>query len=99
MNSNHRANSLNNQLPHRRRRAAYLLGMGPIPPPTKQEIAVALFNRLLDEPQAEGLEVPEESTRGDNIHLPPLHNHYPMLPPVINGTYVFLIFMCHFFTS
>ena len=28
--------------------AAYLLGMGPMPPPTQQEIAVATANYLLD---------------------------------------------------
>ena len=30
--------------------AAYLLGMGPMPPPTQEEIAVATANYLLDNP-------------------------------------------------
>ncbi len=30
--------------------AAYLLGMGPMPPPTQQEIAVAAANYMLDNP-------------------------------------------------
>lgn len=34
--------------------AAYLLNMGPMPPPTQQEIAVATMNHLLDNPSSPG---------------------------------------------
>ena len=32
--------------------AAYLLGMAPMPPPRPQDIAVAMANRMLDNPDA-----------------------------------------------
>jgi hypothetical protein len=34
--------------------AAYLLGMGPMPPPTQQELAVATANHMLDNVLAPG---------------------------------------------
>ena len=71
MNHNHRKNPL----PRNRRpteRVAYLLGMGPIPPPTTQEMAVAALNRLLDEV--------------DDVNPQP-HNHPRIVPAVVNSTF------------
>ena len=79
MNHNHRKNPL----PRNRRpteRVAYLLGMGPIPPPTTQEMAVAALNRLLDEV--------------DDVNPQP-HNHPRIVPAVVNSMFfkLFLAFI------
>ena len=44
--------------------AAYLLGMAPMPPPHPQDIAVAIANRMLDNP---GAGAHEEDDEDENI--------------------------------
>ena len=41
--------------------AAYLLGMGPTPPPQPQDVAAAMANHLLDNPDAAVLGAADEN--------------------------------------
>lgn len=55
MDNNHYPNAYYNFNAQQRQpgqMAAYLLGMGPMPPPQPEEVAVALANHALDYPDA-----------------------------------------------
>lgn len=60
--------------------AAYLLGMGPMPPSRPQDVAVAMANRMLDN-QAAGLD-DDDDDEDENID-PQLRG--PQLPQVLAG--------------
>ena len=49
-NNNYQNTYYNNQRRQPGQMAAFLLGMGPLPPPQPQDVAVALANHMLDHP-------------------------------------------------
>ena len=63
------------QPPHKYQTAAYLLGLGPMPPPCPQDIAVAMMNHCLDNLPADeiGNVVVAGNIREENID-PQLYN-------------------------
>ena len=65
--------------------AAYLLGVGPMPPPRPQDIAVAVTNHLLDNPPAPNQPYqPYQPFADENID-PQLRAAQPLQPPARNG--------------